>query len=128
MAIKELSQRQLKVGQEIRRVIAGLIERGDVRNLHDIKTLITITEARVSPDLKYCNVFFISSNDKDIEVLKALQLAAGYFRKQVGERTGLRYVPEVVFMIDESFAEVDKIEKLLHDDKVQRDLRKASEE
>lgn len=124
MAIKELSQRQLMVGQEIRRIIAGLIERGEIRNLHDIKALVTITEVRVSADLKYCYVFFVSSDDnQNKDILKGLQLAANYFRKQIYAKTELRYAPEVVFKIDESFAEADKIEKILHDEKVQRDLK-----
>lgn len=124
MAIKELSQRQLKVGQEIRRIVAGLIERGEIRNLQDIKTLVTVTEVRVSADLKYCNVYFIASDETlNKEVLEGLKLAANYFRKQVAAKTDLRYVPEIVFKIDESFAEADKIEKLLHDDRVRRDLK-----
>ncbi|MDR1693803.1 MAG: 30S ribosome-binding factor RbfA [Lactobacillaceae bacterium] len=126
MAIKELSQRQLKVGQEIRKIIAGLIERGEIRNLQEFDALVTITEVRVSPDLKYSNVYFISSDDTmNEQVLEGLQLAANYFRKQIAAKTDLRYVPEVVFKIDESFAEVDKIEKLLHDDRVKRDLKKS---
>jgi len=124
MAIKELSQRQLQVGQEIRRIVAGLIERGEIRNLQDIKTLVTVTEVRVSADLKYCNVYFITSDENvNKAVLEGLQLAANYFRKQVAARTDLRYVPEIVFKVDESFAEADKIERLLHDDKVRRDLK-----
>lgn len=124
MAIKELSQRQLKVGQEIRRIVAGLIERGEIRNLQEIKALVTVTEVRVSADLKYCNVYFIASDENlNKEVLEGLKLAANYFRKQVAARTDLRYVPEIVFRVDESFAEADKIEKLLHDDRVQRDLK-----
>ena len=125
MAIKEQSQRQLQVGQEIRKIIAGLIERDEIRNLQDIETLVTITEVRVSADLKYANVFFITSqNDLNETVLEALQLAANYFRKQVAANTALRYVPEIVFKIDESFAEVEKIEKLLQHEKVQQDLKK----
>lgn len=127
MILKEQSQRQLKVGQEIKKIVAALIERGEIRNLSDVHALVTITEVRISPDLKYSNVFFITSDDsKNKEALKALQLAANFFRKQVAGKTGLRYVPEIVFLIDESFAEAGKIDKLLHDDKVQRDLKANS--
>ncbi len=124
MLLKEQSQRQLKVGQEIKKIIAGLIERGEIRNLIDLGALVTVTEVRISPDMKYSNVFFITSDDtKNAEALKALQLAANFFRKQVASKVEMRYTPEVVFKIDESFAEATKIEKLLHDDKVQRDLK-----
>ncbi len=120
---KEPSQRQLRVGQEIKKIIAGQIERGEVRNLEGVNVMVTIMEARVSPDLKYCNVYFITSDDtKNEEVREGLQLAANHFRKVIGAKTELRYVPEITFRIDNSFAEVDRIEKLLRDPKVAQDL------
>ncbi len=123
MAVKEQSQRQLRVGQEIKKIIAGEINQGRVRNLEDIETLVTIMEAQVSPDLKYADVYFITSNkETDEQVLEGLQLAANHFRKIVAAKTSLRFVPEIRFHIDNSFAEVDKIEKLLHDPKVSKDL------
>lgn len=121
---KESSQRQLRVGQEIRRIIAAEIERGEVRNLHDINTMVTITEVHVSPDLKYANAYVMTLNGDYLdEVMEALKLAAGHFRKSVGRNTNLRYVPEIVFRVDDTFEAVDKIEKLLHDPKVQQDLK-----
>lgn len=123
MAIKELSQRQLRVGQEIKRIIAEEINFGRVRNLEDIDVLVTIMEARVSPDLKYADVFFVTSNSqKEKEVQEGLQLAANHFRKVVATKTALRYVPEIRFFIDDTMAEADKIEKLLHNPKVAQDL------
>ena len=123
MAIKEQSQRQLRVGQEIKRIIAAEINQGRVRNLEGISTLVTVMEAQVSPDFKYADVYFITSNpETDKEVLEGLQLAANHFRKIIGTKTALRFVPEIRFKIDDSFAEADKIEKLLHDPKVTRDL------
>lgn len=122
---KEPSQRQLRVGQEIKKIIAGEIEREEVRNLEGLDVMVTIIEARVSPDLKYCTVYFITSREHmHEEVREALQLAANHFRKVIGRKTELRYVPEINFKIDESFAEVDKIEKLLRDPKVAQDLDK----
>lgn len=71
MAIKEQSQRQLRVGQEIKRIIAAEINQGRVRNLEGISTLVTVMEAQVSPDLKYADVYFITSNpETDKEVLE----------------------------------------------------------
>lgn len=124
MAEKEPSQRQLRVAQEIKKIIARFIDRGEVRNLEGINTLITITKVTVSPDLKYCTIWFITSNgDFQQEVLGGLQLASNFFRKQVGRETALRYVPEINFRIDKSFEEVDKIEKLLHNPHVAQDLK-----
>lgn len=123
MAIKELSQRQLRVGQEIKRIIAAEIDSGRVRNLEGIDVLVTIMEARVSPDLKYADVFFVTSNSqKEDEVQNGLQLAANHFRKIIASKTALRYVPEIRFFIDDTMAEADKIEKLLHDPKVAKDI------
>ena len=123
MAIKEQSQRQLRVGQELKNIIAGEINQGKVRNLEGIDTLVTIVEAQVSPDLKYADVYFITSNaTTDKEVLEGLNLAANHFRKVVAANTALRFVPEIRFRIDDSFAAADKIEKLLHDPKVSRDV------
>ncbi len=125
MADKEPSQRQLRVAQEIRKIIAKFIDRGEVHNLEGINTLVTVTKVTVSPDLKYCTVWFITSNNDVLqEVLGGLQLAANFFRKQVGAQTSLRYVPEINFRVDKSFEEVDKIEKLLHDPHVAQDLKK----
>lgn len=123
MAIKELSQRQLRVGQEIKRIIAAEIDFGHVRNLEGIDVLVTIMEARVSPDLKYADVFFVTSNSqKENEVQNGLQLAANHFRKVIASKTALRYVPEIRFFVDDTMAEADKIEKLLHNPKVVQDL------
>lgn len=124
MAEKEPSQRQLRVAEEIKKIIARFIDRGEVHNLEGIDTLVTITKVTVSPDLKYCTVWFITSGGRFLqEVLGGLQLAANYFRKQVASKTSLRYVPEINFRVDKSFEEVDKIEKLLHDPHVARDLK-----
>lgn len=124
MAEKEPSQRQLRVAQEIKKIIARFIDRGEVRNLEGINTLITITKVTVSPDLKYCTVWFITSNGDFLqEVLGGLQLAANFFRKQIARETALRYVPEINFRVDKSFEEVDKIEKLLHNPHVAQDLK-----
>ena len=122
---KEPSQRQLQVGQEIKKIIASMVQRQEIRNIQDINALVTIMEAQVSPDLKYCNVYFITSDtEANKAVLEGLMLARNYIRKQVAAKAGLRYVPELVFRIDESFARVDEIERLLRDPKVSADLQK----
>ena len=121
---KEPSQRQLRVGQEIKRILAGFIQKGEVRNLEGINTIVTITEVKVSPDLKYASVYLMTlNNDYLQEVIGGLQLAANYLRKQISARMQLRYTPELVFKVDKSFEQVEKIEKLLRDPKVAKDLR-----
>ena len=123
MAEKEPSQRQLRVGQEIKKIIANQVERDEIRNLQGVNTLVTIMEVRVSPDLKYATVYVITSDkSKELEVIGGLQLAAKYLRKVIISKTDLRYVPELNFRIDKTFEEVDKIEKLLRNPKVRQDL------
>lgn len=119
-----MSQRQLRVAQEIRKIITQFIDRGEIHNLEGIDTLVTVTNVTVSPDLKYCTVWFITSNGEYLqEVLGGLQLAANFFRKQIGLKTSLRVVPEINFRVDKTFEEVDKIEKLLHHPHVAQDLK-----
>ena len=121
MADKEPSQRQLRVGQEIKKIIAHQIERDEIRNLQGINTLVTIMEVKVSPDLKYATVYVITSDkEQEQEVIGGLQLAANYLRKVIISKTDLRYIPELNFKIDKTFEEVDKIEKLLKDPKVRK--------
>lgn len=125
MAEKEPSQRQLRVGQEIKKILAGFIDHGEIRNLEGIHTMVTITEVRVSPDLKYASVYLMTTNGEYLkDVLDGLQLAANYLRKQVAGKLQLRYAPELVFKVDDTFEQVDKIERLLRDPKVQEDLNK----
>ncbi|MDY4840946.1 MAG: 30S ribosome-binding factor RbfA [Alphaproteobacteria bacterium] len=125
MAEKEPSQRQLRVGQEIKKILAGFIDHGEIRNLEGIHTMVTITEVRVSPDLKYASVYLMTTNGEYLkEVLEGLQLAANYLRKQVAGKLQLRYAPELVFKVDDTFEQVDKIERLLRDPKVLEDLNK----
>ena len=120
---KEPSQRQLRGGQEIRKILASMVDKGEIHNLEGINALVTITEVHISPGLKYASVFIMNSNGTCLkEALNGLQLAANYLRKQVGARLQLRYSPELFFKVDESFERVDQIEKLLRDPKVQRDL------
>ena len=126
---KEPSQRQLRVGQEIRKILATMVDKGEIHNLEGINALVTITDVEVSPDLKYATVYVITSDkNKELEVIGGLQLASNYLRKVIMAKTELRYVPELNFKIDKSFEEVDKIEKLLRDPKVARDLQAAKTE
>ncbi len=129
MAVKEQSQRQLRVGQEIKKVIMSVLERGEVRapELHD--AFITVTEVRVSPDLKYATAYVMTLNGKNLgQVLEMLKAEAWVFKKQIAAKLQLRYTPELNFRVDDTFMEVDKIERLLHDPKVARDLQKPSEQ
>ena len=125
MVVKEQSQRQLRVGQEIKKVIARMIEKGELRDPKLSEAFITVIQVQVSPDLKYATAFVMTLNGKDIkEVIKLLNEASWQFKKQIGSSLQLRYTPDLRFEEDSSFEEVDKIEKLLRSPKVASDLAK----
>ena len=125
MATKEPSQRQLRVGQEIKKIIMSVIERGDLRSKELRESLITVTEVRVSPDLKYATAYIMTLNGKNLGlVIEMLNEEAWVFKKQIGAKLQLRYTPEVNFRVDDTFTEVDRIEKLLRNPKVAQDLAK----
>ena len=126
---KEPSQRQLRVAQEIKRVITSVLEKGDLRSQEIRTAFITVTEVRVSPDLKYVTVYVMTLNGKNLGlVLEMLNAEKGIFKKQIGTKLQLRYTPDITFRADDTFLEVDKIEKLLKHPKVAADLKKVSEE
>lgn len=126
---QELSQRQLRVGQEIQKVIATAIEQGDVRSEEIAKVFITITKVIMSPDLKYATIYLTTLNGKNLGVVLE-QLAADewLFKKLVASKLKLRFTPEINFRADDTFDEVERINKLMHDPKVVADLAKPREE
>ena len=129
MAVKEPSQRQLRVGQEIKKIITSVIERGDLRSKEVRDALITVTEVRVSPDLKYATAYIMTLNGKNLGlVLEMLNEEAWIFKKQIGVKLQLRYTPDINFRVDDTFTEVDRIEKLLRNPKVAQDLAKPDTE
>jgi len=128
MSLKEPSQRQLRVGQEIKKIITSVLEKGDLRSQEVREALITVTEVRVSPDLKYATAYIMTLNGKNLGlVLEMLNEEAWVFKKQIGAKLQLRYTPDVNFRVDDTFTEVDRIEKLLRNPKVAQDLEKSDD-
>ena len=117
------SVRLLKVGEQVRHVMAELLARQEVHD--DVLTshTVSVTEVRMSPDLRHATVFIKSllGSDEDV-VLKALRTNTAYFQKEVAGRLKLRFAAKLKFLPDESFDEASRIEALLADPKVQRDL------
>jgi len=125
---KEPSQRQLRVAQEIRKIIAGALERGEVRNPLLLDNLITITDVDISPDLKLCTIYFMTLNGQNLgQIEDDLNAETRGLKKLIASKLKLRYTPDLNFRMDTSFAEVDRIEKLLRDPKVAKDLARKSE-
>ena len=120
---KAPSQRQLRVGEELRHIIASIIERGDIRDPDLAGRAITVTEVRVSPDLKNATVFVVPLGGGEVDVVvKGLKRARSFIRHEVARQVDLRVVPDLFFEADTSFDEASKIDALLRSPEVRRDL------
>jgi ribosome-binding factor A len=117
------SVRLLKVGEQVRHVLSELLARQAVHDEVLTARTVSVTEVRMSPDLRHATVFVkpLLGADEDI-VLKALRTNTAYFQKEVAGKLKLRFAAKLKFLGDESFDEASRIEALLADPKVQRDL------
>ncbi|OJW22105.1 MAG: ribosome-binding factor A [Rhodospirillales bacterium 69-11] len=117
------SQRQLRVAEEIRHVLAGLFERRDFRDPELAEAAITVTEVRMSPDLKHATVFVARLGRSDVDVLlPALKRASAFLRGQVAHGLRLRFAPDLHFQPDHALDYAMKIDRLMHEPEVARDL------
>lgn len=121
------SQRQLRVGEELRHRLAAAFERGLLHDPALDGVVLTVTEVKVSPDLTNATCFVVRLGGGDMaEVLKALNHAAGFLRHLVSEELGLRVSPRLSFALDRSFDEASRVEAILRHPKVARDLAQAA--
>ena len=114
------SQRQLRVGEQIKHLISEVIMLGDFKNPEIREILITVTQVNISPDLKNAKVFVISQNKRNI--IKFLNEERFFFQNQIAKKLTLKNVPKIIFYLDETFDYANNIEKLLKDSKVIKDL------
>ena len=121
-------QRQLRVGEELRHALVRILGRGNLRDPELDGVQVTVTEVRVSPDLRNATAFVVPfAGGPSDELVAALNRAAGYFRAQFGRELKLRYVPGIQFEADRSFDHAKRIDQLLHDPRVAPDLARADE-
>ena len=117
------SVRLLKVGEQVRHVLAELLTRQEVHD--DVLEMhtISITQVRMSPDLRHATAFVkpLLGTDEDA-VLKALRTNTAFFQREVARRVRTKYAAKIRFLPDDSFDEAARIEALLRDPKVARDL------
>ena len=117
------SVRLLKVGEQVRHVLSEILARGDVHDEVLATHLVSVTEVRMSPDLRHATVFVKPLLGKDEEaVLKALRTNTAYLQREVAHRVKMKYAARLKFLADESFDEGTHIDRLLRDPKVARDL------
>lgn len=120
------SQRQLRVGEQVRHALAAIIQRGEVRDDLLEKSVISISEVRMSPDLKTATAFVAPLGAPDDEaIITALNKHAKFIRGRAsGELGQMKYMPEFRFRLDTSYDNFAKIDRLLRSPEVARDLDK----
>ena len=120
---EDRSVRLLKVGERVRHVLSDLLVRQQVHDDTLTGHHISVTEARMSPDLRQARVYVKPLLGADEEkVLTALRRNTAYLQREVAQRLGLKFAPKLKFLADDSFDEAERIERLLNDPKVARDL------
>ena|SRR5688500_16826892 len=117
------SVRLLRVGEQVRHALSDILMRGDVHDETLTKHLVTITEVRMSPDLRHATAFVKPLLGKDeAVVLKALRTNTAYLQSEVARRVNTKYAAKLKFLADESFDEGSHIDSLLRAPKVAQDL------
>ena len=117
------TQRQLRVAEQIRHVLAGLFARGGFRDPDLADAQVTVTEVRIGPDLKRATAFVTRLGRSDIDALMpALQRATPYLRGEVARSLRLKYAPDLSFQADTTLDYAMRIDQLLHSPDVAKDL------
>lgn len=117
------SVRLLKVGEQVRHVLSELLLRGEVHDEVLTAHSVSVTEVRMSPDLRHANVYVKPLLGSDeAAVIKALRTNTAFFQREVAGRLKLRFAAKIKFLPDESFDEAARIDRLLADPLVARDL------
>ncbi|MFZ0837908.1 MAG: 30S ribosome-binding factor RbfA, partial [Xanthobacteraceae bacterium] len=119
------SQRQLRAGELIRHALAEILARGEVHDPVIEKHTITVPEVRLTPDLRLATIYVMPLGGRDTrEVLDALERNKRFLRGELAHRINMKFAPDIRFRLDERFDEAERIDKLLHDPRVARDLDK----
>jgi len=117
------SVRVLRVGEQVRHILSEILQRGDVHDEVLAKHMVSVTEVRMSPDLRHATAFVKPLLGKDEEaVLKALRTNTAFLQREVAHRVKMKYAAKLKFLADESFDEGSHIDKLLRAPNVARDL------
>ncbi len=122
-ASRIVSQRQRRVGEELRHILAHALRNGEIRDPVLRDASITVTEVRISPDLRNATVYVMPLGGVNAPaVVAALRRGAGFLRGVVTRELALRRAPSLAFELDETFDQADRISALLAQPEVDRDL------
>jgi ribosome-binding factor A len=121
---KGRSVRLLRIGEQVRHALAELLSRREIRDPVLDTHIISVSEVRVSPDLRHAIAFIMPLGGADAEpVLKALREHSRYIRGEVAKRLATKYTPDMQFRLDESFDAGAKIDAILRKPRIARDLK-----
>ncbi|MBY0431016.1 MAG: 30S ribosome-binding factor RbfA [Rhodospirillales bacterium] len=124
---KAPGQRSLRVGEELRHALAQILERGDIRDPDVAGHAITVTEVRISPDMRNATIYVVPLGGSDtVTVLAGLKRVRAYLRHEAARLVTLRHMPELWFEADTSFDYASHIDTILHRPEVARDLEAAA--
>lgn len=117
------TQRQLRVGELIRRTLSHVLARGDIHDPDLNRLSVTVGEVRTTPDLRVATVYVLPLGGKGTDqVLELLERNMHELRRAVARAVSLKYSPELRFVIDETFDQMDETRRLFERDDVRRDL------
>jgi ribosome-binding factor A len=122
------SQRQLRVGEVLRHSLSDILRQTEIRDPDLTGVSVTVTEVKPSPDMRHATVFVEPLGGRNAAVvIAALNRHRGFLRGELGRTITLKFTPELRFVEDTSFAEAERIAKILHSERVARDLQHESE-
>ena len=120
------SVRLLRVGEQVRHVLSELLARGEVHDETLASHLVSVTEVRMSPDLRHATAFVKPLLGQDEEaVLKALRTNTAFLQREVAHRVRTKYAAKLKFLLVESFDEGSHIDRLLRSEHVAQDLEQG---
>jgi ribosome-binding factor A len=119
------TQRMLRIGELVRHKVAELLIRGEIHDDVLASHVVSISEVRISSNLKLATAYVMPLGGKDTEkVIAALERHKKFIRAEVAQTLDLKYAPDIRFREDETFEEVSRIDRLLFSEKVRRDVEK----
>ena len=123
LSAKGPSQRQLRVGEMLRRAVSDVLLRGDIHDTDLAHVSITVGEVRSTPDLKLALVYVLPLGGQNAEiVINALNKNKYEIRRSVNKQVSLKYSPDLKFVLDRTFDQLDETRRLLEQDVVKRDV------
>jgi ribosome-binding factor A len=122
---RSVTQRRLRVGEELRHALSGILHRGECRDPALRDASVAVTEVRLGSDLRNATVFVMPLGGANAtEIVAGLKRSTAFLKRQVAREVVLRYTPNLIFELDLSFDQADRITALLARPEVERDLRR----